>query len=166
MRRILSRALLDFMELKMKNAKRVTLGLIAVLPLALIFAATSYGQTADAGPFTSQKKLSEHRIKQLISSAKSPEDHRLIAEYYQEQSQGYLNQARTYAVKIAAYERTPYLNSCAMCVTSSNSLEAAVRSLKISKRMADERADEMHRLAIVHERMASDANPRAASFEL
>ena len=150
----------------MRIEKNVALGYFAVLSLALMFTASSYGQTANAAQHASQKKLSEHQIKQLIVSAKSPEDHQLIAEYYREQSQDYLNQAHAYEAKIAAYERTPYLNSCLMCVTSSNSLEAAVRSLKISKRAADERADEMHRLAIMHEQMAGNANPLAASFGL
>lgn len=150
----------------MTRGTLATLSRFAVLSLAMIFTAGSYGQAANAGQYAPQKRLSEHQIKQLIVSAKSPEDHQLIAEYYQEQSQFYLNQARAYAAKIAAYERTPYLNSCTMCVTSSNSLEAAVRSLKISKRMADERADEMHRLAIMHEQMADNANSIVASFGL
>jgi hypothetical protein len=167
MRRILARALLGSLGVEqMKIAKKVALGYFAVLSLALMIAASSYGQTANAAQYVSQKKLSEHQIKQLIASAKSPEDHQLIAQFYREQSQYYLNQARAYAAKIAAYERTPYLNSCAMCVTSSNSLEAAVRSLKISKQIADERSDEMHRLAIMHEQLAYNSNPLAESFGL
>jgi hypothetical protein len=150
----------------MKNAANVTLGFLTVLSLAMMFAASSFGQTAKSEQYAMQKKLSEHQIRHLIASAKSPQDHRFIAEYYEQQAQNYLNQARAYAAKIAAYERTPYLNSCTMCVTSSNSLEAAVRSLKISKRMADERADEMHRLAIMHEQLADNANPLAVSFGL
>jgi hypothetical protein len=148
----------------MKSADRLTFGYFAILALALMFTASTFGQTANTGQNATQMKLSEHQIKQLIASAKSPQDHQLIAEYYEAQSQFYLNQARAYAAKIAAYERTPYLNSCTMCVTSSNSLEAAVRSLRISKRMADERSDEMHRLAVTHEQMADSANPLAASF--
>lgn len=148
----------------MKNATRISLGYFAVLSLAIIFSAISFGQTVRSEQYASPKKLSEHQIKQLITSAKSPEDHQLIAQYYHERSQYYLDQARTYATKIAAYERTPYLNSCTMCVTSSNSLEAAVHSLKIGKRRADEQADEMHRLAIMHEQLANDADSLTASL--
>lgn len=146
--------------------KSRTLSVFAVLSLAMGFAASAFGQTAGSQQFALEPKLNAHQVKVLIASAKSPEDDLRIAEYYEDQEQNYSNQARAYAMKIAAYERTPYLNSCTMCVTSSSSLEAAVHSLKISKRRADEQADEMHRLAVMYVQMATGANPSAASFGL
>ena len=149
-----------------KEVKSRTLSVFAVLSLAMGLAASAFGQMAASRQYASEPKLTAHQVKVLIASAKSPEDDLRIAAYYEEQAQNYLAQARTYAAKIAAYERTPYLNSCAMCVTSSSSLEAAVRSLKISKRAADEQADEMHQLAVMYEQLATNANPLAASFGL
>jgi len=146
--------------------KSRTLNVFAVLSLAMGFAASAFGQAATSQQYASEPKLNAHQVKALIASAKSPEDDLRIADYYEEQAQNYLNQARADAAKIAAYERTPYLNSCAMCVTSSSSLEAAVHSLKISKRRADQRADEMHQLAVMYEQMATNANPLTASFGL
>jgi hypothetical protein len=146
--------------------KSRTLSFFAVLSLAMGFAASAFGQAAASQQFASEPKLNAHQVKVLIASAKSPDDDLRIAEYYEGQEHNYLNQARAYAAKIAAYERTPYLNSCAMCVTSSSSLEAAVHSLKISKRRADEQADQMHQLAVMYEQMATNANPLAASFGL
>jgi hypothetical protein len=150
----------------MKSGVRLTVKYFAALSLAIMFAAGTFGQAAIAKNYSAQKKLSQHEIKVLIASARTPEDHERIAQYYDEQSQYYLEQARAYAERIAAYERTPYLNSCSMCVTSSNSLEAAVGSLKIGKRRADEQADEMHRLAILYKQLARNANPLTASLGL
>jgi hypothetical protein len=44
-----------------------------------------------------------------------------------------------------------------MCVTTSYSLEAAVQSLRVSKQMAEQRADEMRKLANMHEQLSSIA---------
>jgi hypothetical protein len=150
MRRILVRAFCVPGSLEMKVATRVIL--FAVLSLAMATGASSYGQKSEQS--TPQKKLGQHQISQLIASARTPQDHQRLAEYYQEQAQYYLNQSRAYAAKIAAYKRSPYLNSCVMCVTTSYSLEAALRSLRLSKDTAGERADEMHKLAIMHEQIA------------
>jgi hypothetical protein len=136
----------------MKSISRVVF--FAVLSLAFAVPASSFGQAADSKQDGPPKKLDRHNVSRLITSAKTPEDQRRIAEYFQEQAQYYLNLSRAYGQKLAAYNRTPYLDSCAMCTTTSYSLEAAVRSLRISKRMAEQRADEMLRLAVVHARMA------------
>jgi hypothetical protein len=142
----------------MQSKTRVNFSFLAVLSLAVVFVSSSYGQTAKSGEFAPQKKLGQHQINRLIASAKTPEDHQRIAEYYEEQALNYENQARAYGAKIAAYERTPYMSSCAMCVTTSYSLEAAVRSLRTSKQWAEERADEMQKLAAVHEQISSTAH--------
>jgi hypothetical protein len=99
----------------------------------------------------------------MAASAKTPEDHQRVAEYYEQQAQYYNNLSRVYGAKIAAYERTPYLNSCTMCVTTSYSLEAAVRSLRVSKRAAEQRADEMRKLANMHEQLSSVVRMPATS---
>lgn len=139
----------------MQSRKGVNFSFLAVLSLAVIFVSSSYGQTAKS--VATQKKLGQHQINRLVASAKTPEDHQRIAEYYEEEALNYENQARAYAAKIAAYERSPYLSSCAMCVTTSYALEAAVRSLRTSKQWAEERADEMQKLAAMHEQISSIA---------
>lgn len=141
----------------MQSRKGVNFSFLAVLSLAVIFISSSYGQTAKSVESATQKKLGPHQINRLVASAKTPEDHQRIAEYYEEQALNYKNQARAYAAKIAAYEKSPYLSSCAMCVTTSYSLEAAVRSLRTSKQWAEERADEMQKLAAMHEQISSIA---------
>jgi hypothetical protein len=141
----------------MKSNTRFNFSFFAVLSLAAVFVTSSYGQTASTDQNATQKKVGQHQINRLIASAKTPEDHQRIAEYYEEQAAYYQSQARADAVKIAAYERSPYLGSCAMCVTTSYSLEAAVRSLRVSKRLAEERADEMQKLAAMHEQLSSVA---------
>jgi hypothetical protein len=137
----------------MKSISRIAVFGVA---LSLAFAApvSAFGQAADSNQDGSLKKLDKHEVTRLIASAKTPEDHRRIAEYFQEQARYYLNLSRADGQKLAAYNSTPYLDSCAMCTTTSYSLEAAVRSLRIGKRMAEQRADEMLRLAVIHARMA------------
>jgi hypothetical protein len=141
----------------MRRAKKVTFGFLAALSLAMVVTASSFGQTAKSEQSASPKKLNQHQINELIANARTSKDHQRLAEYYQEQAQQYLIQSRDYASKIAAYKRSPYLSSCTMCVSTSYSLEAAVRSLRVSKQIAEDRAAEMLKLAAQHEPMASTA---------
>lgn len=148
------------------NSTKGIFGIFAALSLAVTLTASAFGQAADSKQDGSQKKLDRHDVSRLIASAKTPEDHRRIAEYYEAQAQSYLNLSHAYGEKLAAYNRTPYLSSCSMCTTTSYSLEAAVRSLRIGKRMAEARADEMLKLAAIHERMAGVDSMEPASLGL
>lgn len=152
------------MKMKMKTSRGTNFALFVVLSLAAVLVPSSFGQMAGIGKSAPQKKLDQHQVNRLIASAKTPQDRKRIAEYYEERALYYSNLSRAYRAKIAAYERTPYLDSCAMCVTTSFSLEAAVRSLRISKQLAEERADEMRKLAEMYESMPGiiqfpEANP-------
>lgn len=141
----------------MKSSSRVNFGLFTALALATILVPGSFGQTGRVTDSQSQKKLDQHSVSRLITAAKSPEDHQRIAQYYEEQALHYENLSRAYGAKIRAYEKSPYLSSCTMCVTTSSSLEAAVQSLRISKLEAEQRADEMRKLANMHEQLSSVA---------
>ncbi len=134
----------------------------AVLSLAACFAATTFGQTAPTGPNAPHR--GQNRIHELINSAKTPEDRQRVADYFRERAKYYENQSRALGEKIAAYRSTPYLNSCAMCVTSSYSLEAAVKSLRLGKQIAEQRAAEMEKLASMYEQMASSVVPPSSSL--
>lgn len=134
-----------------KKSRGTNFAFLAVLSLTAALVPSTFGQMAGIGKSSPQKKLDQHQVNRLIASAKTPQDRKRIADYYQEQALHYSNLSRAYRAKIAAYERTPYLDSCAMCVTTSYSLEAAVRSLRISKRLAEEREDEMRKLADMYE---------------
>jgi hypothetical protein len=144
----------------MKNTKKITVSLFAVLSLAFVATASAFGQTAKSQQSASPEKITQRQINQLIATAKTPEDHQRIAEYYQEQAQQYALESQADAKKIEAYKRSPYLNSCMMCVSSSYSLEAAVRSLRLSKQIAEDRAAKLQELAAQQEQMSSFAmNP-------
>ncbi len=136
---------------------KVTVNFLAVLSLAVVVSASAFGQTARVEQSASGKQLSQRQINRLIAKARTPEDHQRIAEYYQGQAQLYLNESRVYASKIKAYQRSPYSNSCLMCVSTSYSLEAAIRSLRVSKQIAEDRAAKMQQLAAMHEQMSSIA---------
>jgi hypothetical protein len=148
----------------LKNS--VKINVFAVLSLAVVVSASAFGQTASVGQSASQKQLSQHQINRLIAKARTPEDHQLIAEYYLKQAQLYLNESRAYASEIKAYQRNPYSGSCLMCVSTSYSLEAAIRSLRVSKQIAEDRAAKMQQLAAVHEQMSSIAKAPASSLGL
>ena len=150
----------------MNCATKITFRILAALSLAVVVTASSFGQTARAEQSASRKKLNQHQINQLIASARSPEDHHRIAQYYQEQAQLYVIQSRAYATRIDAYKRSPYLGSCPMCVSTSYSLEAAVRSLRVSKLIAEDRAAKLQQLAIEQEQMASIPTTPATSLGL
>lgn len=147
----------------MTSSTRVRFDFLAVLSLAAVLVPSLFGQAVQSGESASQKMLDQHQVNRMAASAKTPEDHQRVAEYYEQQAQYYNNLSRVYGAKIAAYERTPYLNSCTMCVTTSYSLEAAVRSLRVSKRAAEQRADEMRKLANMHEQLSSVVRMPATS---
>jgi hypothetical protein len=143
--------------------KKVIFVLFAVLSLAT--PASSFGQVRPEQG-ASQAHFDQHAMNKLAASAKTAQDHQRLADYYREQAQWYINEARTYARQIAAYKRTPYLNSCSMCVTTSDSLEAAVKSLRMRKQSADENASEMLKLADIHHQMAGAAETAVTGFGL
>lgn len=117
--------------------------------------ASASGQAARAEQSASPKKLGQHQIHRLIATASTPEDHQRIAEYYFEQAQQYMNESRAYAMRLKAYERSPYSASCLMCVSTSYSLEAAIRSLRVGRQLAEDRAAQMQQLAKAYEHMDS-----------
>ena len=144
----------------MKITKKITVSLFAVLSLAIVATASTFGQGAKAQQSASPEKVTQRQINRLIATAKTPEDHQRIAEYYQEQAQLYTLESQADARKIEAYKRSPYLSSCAMCVSTSYSLEAAVRTLRLSKQIAEDRAARLQELAAQQGQMSSLAmNP-------
>lgn len=146
----------------MQSSTRIKTSLFAICLFAAVLVPTSPAQVVPSGQSVSQQPFDQHQAKRFAASAKTSEDHQRIAQYYEQQAQYYDNLSRNFAAKIAAYERSPYLNSCAMCVTTSYSLEAAVRSLRVSKLAAEQRADEMRKLANMHEQYSSVATaPRS-----
>lgn len=166
LRRILDRAFLWTTEITLKNAAKATCSFLAALSLAFVVSASAFSQPAGVEQSASTKKLNQHQINQLIAKARTPEDHQRIAEYYLEQAQLYRNESRAYASKIEAYEKSPYSRSCLMCVSTSYSLEAAIRTLRVSKQIAEDRAARMQQLASMHEQMASVSMGAARSLGL
>lgn len=134
---------------------RIKFNFPIVLLLAVFFASSAMGQST--GRDQSSKKLDRHQINQMIASAKTPQDHARIAVFFRQQAEYYDNQSRAYRAKIAAYQRTPYSNVCVMCVSTSDSLDAAIRSLRLAKQLSEERADEMLRLAVQNEQISYNA---------
>ena len=125
-----------------------------ILLLAAMFASSAMGQSTKAGNENTSRKLDRHQINQMIAAAKTPQDHARIAVLFRQQAAYYDSVSRAYRAKIAAYERTPYSSVCTMCVSTSDSLDAAIRSLRIAKQLSEERANEMLRLAVQHEEIS------------
>lgn len=153
-------------EIIMKSTMKVTFCFLVVLSLAIAATTSTFGQTASAQQSPSTMKLSQRQLHQLLATAKTPADHERIAQYYQKQAQLYLNESKTDAEMIEAYKRSPYFNSCLMCVNTSYSLEAAVRSLRVNKQIAEDRAATLQQLATRQEQMAGDVMALASSLGL
>lgn len=148
----------------MNSVSSKKMGLLAVLSLALIATASTFGQTANATQTATGEKFNQHQLSRLIASAKTPADHAEIARYYEARAQQYMNESKSDAVKIDAYRKSPYLGECLMCVNSNYSLEAAIRSLRLSERISEDRAAKMEQLAQQQEQMSgSNATPTTTS---
>jgi hypothetical protein len=150
----------------MKKEIVAPVSFLAVVSLAIVLTASAFGQSVGGKQSTSNQKLNHRQLHQLIAAATTPAEHERIAQYYQEQAQLYLNESKADAGMIETYKRSPYLNSCTMCVSTSYSLEAAVQSLRVSKQIAEDRAAKMQQLAVLQEQMAGDVMMLASSFGL
>ena len=136
----------------MKLTRKITV-YFAGLSLACI-AAGAFAQTAQTQQSAQQKTLNRHQLSQLIATAKTSADHSTIAQYYETQASAYLAQSEAAATKIHEYKKSPFIGNCVMCVSSSYSVEAAIRSLRTSEQVSEARAAKLQQLAQQQEQMA------------
>ena len=120
--------------------------------VALALAVFSLGQTS---PIHSHKaeKLTNQQLLSLIASAKTPAEHRRIAEYYHAKAQDYLAQSAEHEEQAEAYKKNPMTSSSKFATGTVNHCEYFSQSFK-------EMAAKMQELADMHEQMAKEAETK------
>lgn len=77
--------------------------IFSILPLALVLAAAAVAQTP-AAPQNQAEKLSKKQLLSLIATAKTPAEHRRIAQYYEAKAQDYLAQSKEHQAMADQYK--------------------------------------------------------------
>jgi hypothetical protein len=125
---------------------------IATLSFAAVLAFTSFAAMAQTQP--NVEKLSKDQLNTLIATAKTPAEHRRIADYYQVKALDYQAQAKEHEQMVAAYKANSSLSTnkneaetighCEYFVTTFNALAENSQQLAASHlRMADEAAEKL-----------------------
>ncbi len=122
---------------------------LGILSLTFALALGAFGQIATA-PRHPAEKLSKQQLLSLIATAKTPADHRRIAQYYEAKAQDYLAQSKEHEQMAEQYKKNPLISSSKWSTATIGHCEYFAQSFK-----AD--AVKMQELAQLHEQMAQAA---------
>ncbi len=123
-----------------------------VLAVVLALSLPSFGQTSTMHQHMAEK-LSKQQLLSLIATAKTPADHRRVAEYYHAKVQDYLVQAKEHGEMAEAYKKNPMTSASKFATGTVDHCEYFDQSFK-------DMATKMQELADMHEQMAKDAEIR------
>lgn len=138
--------------MKMKIAIGLLLLVIGALGVSAYVTVTAHTQTASA-PQPKPEHLSMRQLNTLIATAKTPAEHRRIAQYYQAKAQDYLNQAKEHEEMLAAYKANPTLSTEKNRASTIGHCEYYVQTFR-------DLATKTQELAQFHEQMAKDAEQK------
>ena len=99
------------------------------------------------------EKLSKHQLLSLIATAKTPAEHRRIAEYYHAKAQEYLAESKEHEEMAEAYKKNPMTSASKFATGTVNHCEYFAQSFKSM-------AAKMQELADMHEQMAKHAETK------
>ncbi|MDE3166213.1 MAG: hypothetical protein KGN36_10430 [Acidobacteriota bacterium] len=119
----------------MKNA-------IAVLVAGTVLALSGFGAQAAAG-------ITKKEARQLTTSAKTPEDHRKLAQYYRAEADRFDAEAKDHAAMARSYRATPTASEIKRPGASDTAAHCERLSQDLAKAAADARV-----LASDHEALA------------
>ncbi len=126
-----------------------SLGILAIVLVIMLSAVWQVSTAQQHKP----EKLSKQQLLSLIASAKTPAEHRRVAEYYHATAQDYLAQAKEHAEMAEAYKKNPMTSSSKFATGTVDHCEYFAQSFK-------EMATKMQELADMHEQMAKDAEAK------
>ena len=132
----------------MKRAFRI----LSIVSLAFVITASNLAQT----PSVQQPKpehLSRHQLKTLIAIAKTPAEHRRIAQYYEAKAQDYLAKSKEHEQMLGAYDQNSSPSVRRHRPYTTYHCQYFIESYK-------EMAVKSHELAEPHEQMAKDAEQK------
>jgi hypothetical protein len=122
---------------------------IAILSLVFVLTVAAFAQAAPALQ-PKPEHLSKQQLNTLIATAKTPAEHRRIAQYYQAKAQDYLAQAKEHEAMVAAYKANSSLSNDKNQASTISHCEYFVTTFKAL-------ADNSQEMATLHERMAQEA---------
>ena len=126
-----------------------TFGILVVALVLMISVAGLISAAQQKAP----EKLTKQQLLSLIATAKTPAEHRRIAEYYHAKAQDYLAQAKEHEEMAEAYKKNPMTSSSKFATGTVNHCEYFYQSFK-------DMAAKMQELADMHEKMAKEAEPK------
>ena len=124
---------------------------IATLSFAAVLAFTSFAAMAQTQPKV--EKLSKEQLNTLISTAKTPAEHRRIAQYYEAKALDYQAQAKEHEQMVAAYKANSSLSTDKNKAETLGHCEWFVTTFKAL-------AENSQQLAALHEQMAKEAGQK------
>lgn len=122
-----------------------TLGILSVL-FVLTVAAFVQPNAAAQKP----EHLSNKQLNALIATARTPAEHRRIAQYYEAKSRQYLGESKEHEQMMKSYEKNPIFSSSKFKISTIDHCEYLADSLQKA-------SVKMHELAVLHEEMAAEA---------
>lgn len=122
---------------------------IAALSLAFVLTVAAFAQVAPA-PQPKPEHLTKQQLNTLIATAKTPAEHRRIAQYYRAKALDYQAQAKEHEAMVAAYKANSSLSNDKNQASTISHCEYFVTTFKAL-------ADNSQELATLHERMAKEA---------
>ena len=126
-----------------------------VLSFAFVMAATTFGQAPSASQ-PKPERLGKQQLNTLIATAKTPAEHRRIAQYYEAKASDYEAQVQDHEQMIAAYKANSSLSTDKNRAGTINHCEYFVDRFKALAANSQE-------LAATHERMAVEASEQLPS---
>ena len=119
---------------------------ISTVIAALLLSTPGHAATQQAN----LEKLSNKQLSTLAATAKTPAEHRRIANYYSAQAQNYLAESKIHGGMAEQFKANPVTNSSKFVTGTVNHCQYLADSLKAS-------AEQSSKLAQDHEQMAQDA---------
>ncbi len=129
-----------------------TISILSILSLAFVMTAATFAQ-APSAPQAKPEHLSMRQLNTLIVNAKTPAEHRRIAQYYQAKALDYLAQVKEHEQMLAAYKANSSLSNEKNRASTIGHCEYYVQAFK-------DLATKTQEFAQLHEQMAKDAEPK------
>lgn len=124
---------------------------IVLFSSIVIVAVLAFAVVSQAQP--NQEKLSKQQLNTLIGTAKTPAEHKRIAQYYKGQAADYLAQAKEHEEMVAAYKANSSMSTDKNHASTISHCEYFVTTFKALAANSEE-------LAATHQRMANEAPER------
>jgi uncharacterized protein YxeA len=121
---------------------------IVILSSIVVLAIVALASVAQAQP--NPQKLTKQQLNSLIATAKTPAEHRRIAEYYSAKALDYQAQAKEHEQMVAAYKANSSLSTNKNQASTISHCEYFVTTFEALAKNSQE-------LAAEHEQMATEA---------